>query len=723
MVMEVTGQELMTNSLSDYQETVWISTDRHLYIPGEDIDLQIVILEQDTYHLSVLSRYVRVELLNESGQAIFQKSFRVERSKAHMTLPVPGDAASGCYYVKAYTNWMRKSDLSVQTAMVVKVINPNDENLGEILMKKEVPQVQIFASETLTGIFVGFDEYSGIEVSGRIINDQNEEILFKTHGSGWTSLLGNFDLNSSAFVSLDGYDDEKFIPVLKQSDSGSDMAISSDQKYLYVQNPDIHNNPILIIQQSYTPFWRSEAQLGQAQWKIPKQDLPEGIFKVSVVNQEGLKTNSQFWSQISFEQIGSDSIIAKNLGTRQIDHLEYSLPVDSAFLSVMVSLLEPKNEYDYYLPGLPGWPCTGLIPNEEKAFQGWLLAQSFSERNGYSNSTSDIVHLPEINAMLVEGRVRSAEPFRDNKKIGVCINILNDNTFEEAPCDSTGYFYFSLSDQQRSTDFLLSLTSSTDESYLIEAFPPFQEHAIKIRKSFTITQEEIDFLKAQNIRNQLNEAYYKEQRSPEDSIIKNFEKKNFFDPPDFTIILDRYIKLANVREVVYEVVPNVSVKTKNGKSFIKVYNDQTFSEGLETLVLLDGIPIHNQDEVLRLSPDRIEKIEVKNKVYVHGRVIYSSIVNFISPNSDFAGISLPETYILSSLIVPTLELEKIATSDYPETLPRLNETLFWDESQVYESGTIRIQTNDIIGVFRARIFGFDPNGRWIYWSSRFNVGG
>ena len=93
------------------------------------------------------------------------------------------------------------------------------------------------------------------------------------------------------------------------------------------------------------------------------------------------------------------------------------------------------------------------------------------------------------------------------------------------------------------------------------------------------------------------------------------QKETFFHPPDFTIIVDDYIKLANVREIIYEVVPNVVLRKKNGKDYLKVYNDQSFAAGYETLVLLDGIPLKDQESVLKLSPDRIEKIEGFKKKY------------------------------------------------------------------------------------------------------------
>ena len=75
--------------------------------------------------------------------------------------------------------------------------------------------------------------------------------------------------------------------------------------------------------------------------------------------------------------------------------------------------------------------------------------------------------------------------------------------------------------------------------------------------------------------------------------------------------MEDFIKLANIREVIYEVVPNVSVRKTNGHDYVRVNSDMSFSGDQKVLVLLDGIPLADQSELLNLSPDRIEKIEVK----------------------------------------------------------------------------------------------------------------
>ena len=69
--------------------------------------------------------------------------------------------------------------------------------------------------------------------------------------------------------------------------------------------------------------------------------------------------------------------------------------------------------------------------------------------------------------------------------------------------------------------------------------------------------------------------------------------------------------------MIKEIVPQVSVRIKDGKSSLWVDNgidDQQFNT--RPLVLVDGVPFDDVDQILNISIRELERIEVINLRYV-----------------------------------------------------------------------------------------------------------
>ena len=72
---------------------------------------------------------------------------------------------------------------------------------------------------------------------------------------------------------------------------------------------------------------------------------------------------------------------------------------------------------------------------------------------------------------------------------------------------------------------------------------------------------------------------------------------------------------------------------------MKGYNpDITF---YKPLILLDFVPVFNAENLLRLSPELIDRIEVINSTYVRGNMCFGGIISVFSKKGDMAGIDLP----------------------------------------------------------------------------------
>lgn len=320
------------------------------------------------------------------------------------------------------------------------------------------------------------------------------------------------------------------------------------------------------------------------------------------------------------------------------------------------------------------------------------------------------MHLPEISGEVIEGRLADSDTGQGAPGTELSVNLLNQPDYQQTATRQDGRFYFVLHKNTRQTDYLVSpVYEPLKPKEEITVWSSFDPETTWDSPVFTLTPAETEFLRTRSQYDHLL-ALYKDTLP---STIPESDPKPaqaFFHPPDRTIILDDYIRLAHIREVIYEVVQGVSVRSGKEGEKIRIYAEQPFAGAHETLVLLDGIPLLDQESVLQLPPDRIDRIEVKNQLYVHGTRIYSSILHFVSPNSDYAGMELPA----GSRLIRRTAAEEPDSWVTPLNLtrphiPELGNTLLWMPLNK-ESRSLYLKTNDQRGLYLIRIYSLDESG-------------
>jgi len=660
---EIKSQEASIANYNGYRETIWLESDRHLFLSGEDIRFKAQVLEQDTYNKSFLSQSLRVELIDPTGISVIQQNLQLNKAGLNGKLQLPEDAKTGWYYLRAYTNWMRNFPVSEYGLLPIKVVNPNNVNLDSIQNNHDQP-IQY--------------EQNKLEY---LLVEENDHSLFVTF---------------------------------------SDQNSAKNEKMR------------LLLHQSYTILWDSDrSDHSETRFIIPKNILPTGIMQLSLLGEDGRIITKRLWSDYHPEyariSISPREDIFRIRNSYSLDLSQIEINND---YSVLIALNEPSNPMNKYIPGLPGWNCNSTIPGDSLAFKKWLLSNSYSDElvqsiSGSSqnkNLSTHLKHLPETRAGVIYGQVINKKTGLGSKDTGVCLNILNDNYYDATSTDSESKFYFALPGYSGSIDYILNLTAAIDSSLQIEVTPLFDLRQNSLLNNFTLSDEELEYLYTQSINLQI-QRIYQLQPEPDNHSSKPYTiKKPFFHPPDYTVILDDFIKLANIREVIYELVPNVVARKKNGLEYLKVYNDHPFLIDYETLVLLDGIPITNTQNLLDLPPDRIELIEVKDKLYIHGRTIFSAIINFVSPNKDYAGLELPDNSVLSTFDLPEIiDPIQLSKPEGEPNLPQLSNTLLWESDISLPLKSVRFNTNDLTGIFQISVYGFDNNGNWIFGNYLFDV--
>ena len=148
------------------------------------------------------------------------------------------------------------------------------------------------------------------------------------------------------------------------------------------------------------------------------------------------------------------------------------------------------------------------------------------------------------------------------------------------------------------------------------------------------------------------------------------------------------------------------------------------------LIMIDNIPVSDIAAILKMTPERIERIDVVDRIYAKGDLLFGGIIHLISRKGDLAGIDLPENSYFFSFdgyaLPDTSSLTRIKNQDYHTRIPDVRNCLYWNPSVSISPGkTARIEfnTTDRTGNYLIVIRGVTEEGTIIEGKSVFEVVG
>ena len=260
---------------------------------------------------------------------------------------------------------------------------------------------------------------------------------------------------------------------------------------------------------------------------------------------------------------------------------------------------------------------------------------SWKETRTVSDSGS-IEFLPEIYGLSLSGRVIDRESGE-----GVDRASLQLSSYAQA-------FLFAevLSRQDGSFLYVFPRFTGTPELHIAEAPDHAGSHQILLASEFCNKPVTLPYVPLQIdsstqaivqellINCQLKERY---SSNTSDEPLNTIPSSFYGHGASVTNVKD-YIELADLRELVYEIIPQVSIRSTDGVPGI-IIQGQDCMDIYPPLVLLDNVPVPNNEELLNIPGNRIERIEVLNRAYMVGNTRYSGIFSIYSSNKDMAGLS------------------------------------------------------------------------------------
>jgi hypothetical protein len=334
--------------------------------------------------------------------------------------------------------------------------------------------------------------------------------------------------------------------------------------------------------------------------------------------------------------------------------------------------------------------------------------------------TESRTFLPELEGIVLVGAIFNNQSKEPLAKEDIVLSIVG----RAAQCqlyttNEEGKFYFNL-ENQGVQEIVIQPADSTVSDYYVELEPDFYmgyEHPLP--GPLILDTARLRALN-QGIINMQIERIYKAHRSGNQASAAVIPALDFYGEPEYSIQLSDYIQLNSVREAIKEIVPKVSLRESNGRSQLWMENEideKRFQK--KPLILVDGVPFDDVDQILTINIRDLDRIEVLNLRYFLDGRLFEGIIHFITEEGNMAGLEFDHAIFrqaYSSFSEKNTFRSPVYSNDAEKNSPLADfrNTLYWSPDLCTgEEGktSFTFYSSDDKGEYTVFVEGFSPDGK------------
>ncbi|HCT29249.1 MAG TPA: hypothetical protein DIW31_00590 [Bacteroidales bacterium] len=336
------------------------------------------------------------------------------------------------------------------------------------------------------------------------------------------------------------------------------------------------------------------------------------------------------------------------------------------------------------------------------------------------NNQSDKLFYPESSGLSLTGQLKDSKTEKLLPNYTVNLSILGDcKDFMAVKTDTTGHFYFKMPYLKGVKNIFLCTESVVDSKSSILIDNDFCQNKVRIPTTrFHLSDSEKKAALDLALNHQISSHFNKIDST--DST--KYSNNAFYGKPQVVLDLNNYIDLPTIEDYIFELVPMLKVKKKNGKKFFKIISVQGEMNIYEPLVLLDLVAIDDPDKILAISPRKISRFEIIYSPYIKGNVIYGGIISIFSKKNDFANIDLSSSGVFLDFNFLKDNIPTYKNRTISENLPDTRNTLLWVPNLVNsKTKEISFTTSDTPGKYIVLIRGITNRGKEFVFQGSFEV--
>ncbi len=674
-------------------EQINLITDRDIYLSGEPIWFSATI--NFAKEKTMLSKVLFLELFNADKKAIVQKKYHIEEGLAVGQLEIPTEFLSDTYYLRAYTYYNKNFPVETYFLSAIQVINPklglntSIENKTQITNIFEHPEMD---NELYPSSKNSYRIKSALSKNGlHIVTIYTPPSVTKaTNDLYYLSLINN----------------------RLQTISKTKLLINSDSAQVILPNSQLINSGLYYY------------SLSNESDKILK--LKAFIHLVKEPNDLNNASTKKLYNSRQAVYISDDNINNENLST---------LSCRVVLKGTVLSPIQKLNQYFCEPILLFNYLKTQFDPSQLKAKQQTSLISTL-------NRILDQETLMRLYNESTTNRLNQYPDIRDIGLSGIVVNITTQKPIENVPVylsifkehpqihiynsRKDGSFFFSLNNFEGEQDvFICPLFEYMDDIELkvntdfSPKFPKLNSIPLMIDSSQT------KFLLQMLIASQTAKAYEIPTKNKETKV-GNLPYS--FGNPETTVVLDDYVETPSLEIVFKELVPKVHVRKKKGKYNLAIFDSENEIFYNNPLILIDEIPVFDVNELMKVSPKDIEKIELHKTPYILGDHVINGIIMIHTLTNNFGGMIMPKSaaFFDYNTLMPSFKFTAKRYNTNTELKSRSADfrTLLHWEPFIKEENRKKLNfyTSDQKGIYEGYFFGSYKDGQTFHFKAfDFNV--
>lgn len=413
----------------------------------------------------------------------------------------------------------------------------------------------------------------------------------------------------------------------------------------------------------------------------------------AISNSEISKTNSITNENVKF------SLDKKNFANRELVALKIE-PVNPVFKQGSYSLSVRKIDN---------------LPTKSQ-----ITAVNFSTLGKGNNvellSNESNIILPEIRGEIISGKINSINGTDKIDNINIALSLPGKSfAFKVVKTDSKGKFIFSIDKANYNNSITVQIIDDNASRYniSIDELPKIDYSRLAFTSDISLSYIIKESLVNRSISSQIENAYYHKKT---DNISKAPNYDSFYYPLAKEYVLDDYTRFKTLKETITEVATEIYHKQKDDKVYLHVNDPTVFPQLPEpALVLIDGLYLENQSELMAYNMKNVYKIELIVGRYYVGSKSFNGLIVFSTFDKDFKSNLKGNSIISTSVVRP--QLKKLYNKiDYSNTadnerIPDFRNQLFWNpDVRLDNENNNTFYTSDNSGVFEIILEGFAKNG-------------
>lgn len=325
---------------------------------------------------------------------------------------------------------------------------------------------------------------------------------------------------------------------------------------------------------------------------------------------------------------------------------------------------------------------------------------------------------PETKGILITGIVKDMSGGNVIPAIRVNLSITGEGRdFMSVNTGPDGRFVFPVPDYKGYRDIFLCTESTDSANAQILVDNDFCNLPLSLpAEEFELSDAERETAHAMANRFRLDTYYNHDSVQQIDSVQTPF----FYGKPDEILSMEEYVQLPTLEDYFNQLPVPVRVRKRSVHKYFKVLGTQVELMEIDPLVMVDLVVIDDPEKILALDPEDISRIDIVNAVYVKGERVYGGIINIISRQGDFAGISLPASGVFINYSFLSKNIDPGIKSNGPDSRNTVFRKVFQDGDEC--SGVSFIAPASP-GKYMVSVRGADEKGEEVSRTFSFVVGG